>query len=125
MGRLNAPPTVPRPRLAHRAEFWALRAALGALSRTDWRRAGDIGARLALLGYRPFGIRRVVVEKQVAAAFPELGAAAVTAIARGAYEHLGRVTGMLAESNDKLPPELGSCLAVAIHGYRRGQRQRL
>lgn len=90
---MNAPPTVPRPRLAHRAEFWALRAALGALSRTDWRRAGDIGARLALLGYRPFGIRRDVVEKQVAAAFPELGVAAVTAIARGAYEHLGRVTG--------------------------------
>ncbi|MGI8843672.1 MAG: lysophospholipid acyltransferase family protein [Gemmatimonadaceae bacterium] len=90
---MNAPPVAARPRLAHRAEFWALRAVLAALSHTDWQRAGDIGARVALLGYRPFGIRRNVVEKQVAAAFPELGAAAVTAITRGAYEHLGRVTG--------------------------------
>lgn len=77
----------------HRAEYWALRAAMGALGLTSWRRAGDIGARLAMLGYRPFRIRRNVVEKQIAAAFPGSGAEDVARIARGAYAHLGRVAG--------------------------------
>jgi KDO2-lipid IV(A) lauroyltransferase len=79
--------------LAHRAEYWALRGAMGALGLTSWRRAGDIGARLAMVGYRPLGIRRRVVEKQIAAAFPELSVPEVTRIAKRAYAHLGRVAG--------------------------------
>jgi KDO2-lipid IV(A) lauroyltransferase len=43
-----------------------------------------------VLGYRPFGIRKRVVEKQIAAAFPELSHEAVTDLARQSYAHLGR-----------------------------------
>jgi KDO2-lipid IV(A) lauroyltransferase len=89
----RAIPASPPATLAHRVEYWALRAVMGALGRVDWRRAGDIGARLASLGYRPFGIRRKVVERQIAAAFPELDGRAIARISRAAYENLGRVTG--------------------------------
>jgi len=76
--------------LAHRAEYAAFRAVVGALGSLDWERAGNLGARIGALGYRPLGIRRRVVERQVAAAFPDLDEADVNRIARGAYEHLGR-----------------------------------
>jgi Kdo2-lipid IVA lauroyltransferase/acyltransferase len=85
--------------LAHKAEFTALRAVVGALGALEWRQAGNIGARIGSLGYRPLGIRRRVVERQIAAAFPGLDDADVRRIARGAYEHLGRAsieTAMLA-----------------------------
>jgi KDO2-lipid IV(A) lauroyltransferase len=58
----------------------------------DWERAGSIGARIGALGYRPLGIRRGVVERQIAAAFPGLPDAEVKRIARAAYEHLGRTS---------------------------------
>src|SRR3954470_23433115 len=74
----------------HKAEYTALRAVVGALSRLDWETAGNIGARIGALGYRPLGIRRGVVERQIAAAFPELAEADVRRIALGAYENLGR-----------------------------------
>jgi KDO2-lipid IV(A) lauroyltransferase len=63
---------------------------VGALGTLDWRRAGDIGARIGAFGYRALGIRRRVVERQIAAAFPELDEDNVRRIARAAYEHLGR-----------------------------------
>ncbi|HET7458929.1 MAG TPA: lysophospholipid acyltransferase family protein [Gemmatimonadaceae bacterium] len=78
------------PTLAHRAEYYAVRAAVGALDTLSWRRAGDLGARLGALGYRPFGIRRAVVERQIAAAFPEMSREQVLRTARASYEHLGR-----------------------------------
>jgi KDO2-lipid IV(A) lauroyltransferase len=78
--------------LAHRAEYLALRGAVAALERLPWEGAIGLGARLGALGYRPFGIRRRVVERQVAAAFPEMGEPDVRRIARAAYEHLGRTT---------------------------------
>ena len=74
----------------HRAEYAALRAVVGALGALDWRRAGNIGARIGGLGYRPLGIRRAVVERQIAAAFPGLAEKGVTRVARAADEHLGR-----------------------------------
>lgn len=83
---------VRRPTLAHRAEYYALRGTVGALASLPWRRASDVGARLGLLGYRPLGIRRDVVRAQIAASFPELDAAGVDRIARGAYESLGRTS---------------------------------
>jgi KDO2-lipid IV(A) lauroyltransferase len=58
----------------------------------DWERAGRIGARIGALGYRPLGIRRGVVERQIAAAFPGLDVANVKRIAHAAYEHLGRTS---------------------------------
>jgi KDO2-lipid IV(A) lauroyltransferase len=89
-------PPVPSPQspvavsLAHKAEYTALRAVVGALGVLDWESAGNVGARLGALGYRPLGIRRRVVERQIAAAFPGLDEADVNRIARRAYEHLGR-----------------------------------
>jgi KDO2-lipid IV(A) lauroyltransferase len=78
--------------LAHKAEYTALKVVVGALGRLDWRRAGDVGARIGALGYRPLGIRRKVVERQIGAAFPGLDEADVRRIARAAYEHLGRAS---------------------------------
>ena len=85
--------------MSHKAEFTALRAVVGALGALNWEQAGNIGARIGALGYRPLGIRRGVVERQIAAAFPGLGDDDVRRIARAAYEHLGRAsieTAMLA-----------------------------
>jgi KDO2-lipid IV(A) lauroyltransferase len=62
------------------------------LRAVSFRRAGEIGARIGMLGHRPLGIRRAVVERQVRAAFPGLGEAEVVRIARAAYAHLGRTT---------------------------------
>ena len=76
--------------LAHRAEYYALRGVVSALDRMPFRRAAALGERLGALGYRPLRIRRAVVERQVAAAFPERPRDEIQRIARGAYEHLGR-----------------------------------
>jgi KDO2-lipid IV(A) lauroyltransferase len=78
--------------LAHRTQYAALRGTVRALQRLSWGRAGDVGALLGTVGYRPLGVRRRVVERQLAAAFPELSPAEVQRTARAAYEHLGRVT---------------------------------
>lgn len=78
--------------LAHRAEYGALRLAVGALERVGFQRAARFGARLGALGYRPLGIRRAVVERQLAAAMPDLSSRDVQRIARGAYAHLGRTS---------------------------------
>jgi KDO2-lipid IV(A) lauroyltransferase len=73
-------------------QYAALRGVLGALGKLGFRRASDFGARLGRLGYAPLGIRRGVVERQIAAAFPDWDAARVESTARGAYENLGRTT---------------------------------
>jgi KDO2-lipid IV(A) lauroyltransferase len=76
--------------LAHRAQYWALRGAIGALDTQPWSRAATLGAAIGGLGYAPLGIRRGVVEQQIAMAFPEMSPREVRATARGAYRHLGR-----------------------------------
>jgi KDO2-lipid IV(A) lauroyltransferase len=78
------------PTLAHRAEYYTMRATVGALRALPWEAACTIGEKLGALGYRPLGIRKRVVEKQIAAAFPDLGHDAVVDLARESYEHLGR-----------------------------------
>ncbi len=88
--------------LADRAEYAALRGAMGALGALRWNRARRFGAALGGLGYRPFAVRRWVVEKQIAAAFPELDERAVAELARASYRHLGQVTAEAA-----LLPRLG------------------
>src|SRR5688572_5724376 len=77
--------------LSHRLEYAGLRAAVAALSALRWRRASSLGGALGRLGYSPFGVRRRVVERQIAAAFPEWNAERVAQVARGAYDHLGRL----------------------------------
>ena len=80
------------PSLAHRLEYGSLRAIIGLLGAMRWKRAVRAGAALGRVAYQPLGIRRGVVESQIAAAFPELGEPEVRSIACGAFEHLGRVT---------------------------------
>ena len=65
---------------------------VGLLGALPWRLATAIGARIGTLGYSPFRIRRRIVERQLAAAFPDWTADRVAATAREAYAHLGRVT---------------------------------
>ena len=77
--------------IAHRLEYAGLRTAVAALSALRWRRASALGGALGRLGYWPFGVRRRVVERQIEAAFPEWDAARVAQVARGAYDHLGRL----------------------------------
>lgn len=77
--------------IAHRLEYAGLRTAVAALSALRWRRASSLGGALGRLGYSPFGVRRRVVERQIAAAFPEWNADRVAQVARGSYDHLGRL----------------------------------
>jgi Kdo2-lipid IVA lauroyltransferase/acyltransferase len=85
-------PTRPvrKPTMAHRAEYYTMRATIRALGALSWDAACKIGERLGALGYRPLGIRKRVVERQIAAAFPELDREAVVNLARDSYKHLGR-----------------------------------
>jgi Kdo2-lipid IVA lauroyltransferase/acyltransferase len=88
---------------AQAAEFYALRGAVRVIEMLSWANAGRFGARLAELGYRPLGIRRAVVEQQIAAAFPTMPPAEVQRIAREAYRNLGRNAAEIA-----LTPRLGA-----------------
>ena len=81
---------VKKPTLAHRAEYYAMRATIGGLRALSWDAACKFGEKLGALGYRPLGIRKRVVERQIAAAFPDLGPEAVVNLARESYAHLGR-----------------------------------
>ena len=77
--------------LGHRAEYLALRGLTGLLGALPLSWARRIGSAVARLGYSPLGIRRNVVVRQIAGAFPELPEAEVRRLARAAYGHLGRV----------------------------------
>jgi Kdo2-lipid IVA lauroyltransferase/acyltransferase len=81
---------VRKPTLAHRAEYYTMRATIGALHALSWDAACKVGEKLGALGYRPLGIRKRVVERQIAAAFPDLSREAVVNLARESYQHLGR-----------------------------------
>ena len=81
---------VKKPTLAHRAEYYTMRATIHGLRALSWETACKFGERLGALGYRPLGIRKHVVEKQIAAAFPNLDQAAVKRLAEESYRHLGR-----------------------------------
>lgn len=88
--------------LAQAAEFYALRGAVRAMEMLSWSNAGAFAARVGELGYRPLGIRRAVVEQQIAASFPDKDRAWVDRIARESYRHLGRNAAEIA-----LAPRLG------------------
>lgn len=76
--------------VSHRVEYAAMRTAIAALRVAGFSTARRVGEKVGALGYRPLGIRRDVVERQIAAAFPRHDAAEVRRLARAAYEHLGR-----------------------------------
>jgi Kdo2-lipid IVA lauroyltransferase/acyltransferase len=88
--------------LAHAAQFYALKGAVRAIEMLSWPRAGSLAAAIGELGYRPLGIRRPVVEQQIAAAFPDWPRAEVDRVARAAYRNLGRNAAEIA-----LAPKLG------------------
>ena len=88
-----SPPRAARPVvLRHRVQYAALRAIIGGIGSLGFKRASALGGQLGLLGYRPFGIRKRVVERQIEAAFPDWDRARVEHVARAAYESLGRTT---------------------------------
>jgi len=78
--------------LSHYAQYYGIRGSAAALRRLSFERAGAIGERIGMLGYKPLGIRRAVVKRQVAAAFPGLAGSEVARIARASYASLGRTT---------------------------------
>jgi Kdo2-lipid IVA lauroyltransferase/acyltransferase len=82
----------PHPSLAHRAEYAALRGAVAAVERLSFASASAFGARVGRLGYRPLGVRRAVVERQLSAAFPDWTPEHVAQVARESYGHLGRTS---------------------------------
>lgn len=67
-----------------------MRAVFAALARLDWDTACSIGERIGELGYSMLGIRKHVVKRQVAAAFPGLDDAGVERVSRESYRHFGR-----------------------------------
>lgn len=79
------------PRFTHRAQFAALRAVVGMLSSLPLSWARAFGSGLGKLGYWPLGIRRRVVVRQIAAAFPEFDERRVRETAVRAYGNLGRM----------------------------------
>jgi KDO2-lipid IV(A) lauroyltransferase len=78
------------PTFQHKVEFHSMRAMFGALSKLRWETACRFGERVGELAYRPARIRRDVVERQIAAAFPGIDRKEVERIARASYRHLGR-----------------------------------
>ena len=109
------------PTLAQRAEFYPLRIMIRALGMVSWDRACRIGARIGAAGYRPLRIRGDIVEKQIAAAFPEKSPAEVDRIARASWEHLGRTAIEMA-----LLPGLGNGgvlgLVETVEGWEHVER---
>ena len=65
---------------------------MGVLGLFGWRVAGRVVGLLARLAYWPFGIRRGVCERQIAAAFPDFSKARVKEVAVKSYDSLGRTS---------------------------------
>ena len=82
---------VKKPKLRHWAQYVAGRGVLTALSTVPFFVARKTGRWLGRLGYSPLGIRRNVVRRQIAGAFPEASAQQVEALVREAYAHFGEV----------------------------------
>ncbi len=92
MTAVATPANTRRPTLSHRLEYLGTRAAVGVLRLLGWRASSWVGGHIARLVYRPLGIRRDVVERQIAAAFPEWSAEMVRSCAAQSYESLGRTS---------------------------------
>jgi KDO2-lipid IV(A) lauroyltransferase len=95
--------------VAHRAEYYALRTMMKGLQHLPWEAACAVGERLGRLGHWPLGIRKDVVERQIAAAFPEWTEEQVKKTASASYAHLGRTSVEAA-----LLPALGAGAAIGM-----------
>lgn len=78
--------------LAHRLQYVATRVIVWLLRIPGWRVASAAGALLGRVAYWPVGIRRGVVERHLAAAFPDMPRNERQRTARAAYESLGRTS---------------------------------
>jgi KDO2-lipid IV(A) lauroyltransferase len=81
---------IPAPTLAHRAEYLLLRSVIGFSGLLGEGGAARLGGALGRLAYRPFGVRRELVEAQLRASFPERDEGWIRRTAAGSYAHLGR-----------------------------------
>ncbi len=116
MSEVVAPASRP-PTFAHRLEYAALRGVSAIFGRVSFAHAGAIGARIGAFGYRPLGIRRRVVEAQIAAAFPAMSREEVRATARDAYAHLGRVTAETAHMSARGAAHLHTVFEPEVDGW--------
>lgn len=82
---------VVKPGLLHRVQYAFGRGVLALSGAVPFNAARGVGRFLGRLGYRPFGVRRTVVERQIAAAFPDLPSPAIDGLVRDAYSHFGEV----------------------------------
>ncbi len=77
---------------SHWLQYLAIRGIVSVLRLIGWRAASQVGALLGRLAYSPVGIRRRVVQRHIAAAFPDYTPAQVERTAIAAYESLGRTS---------------------------------
>jgi KDO2-lipid IV(A) lauroyltransferase len=82
---------VVKPRFVHRVQYAIGRSVLALLGAIPFGAARRLGRGLGKLAHTPFGVRRKVVERQIAAAFPEHDARTVDALSREAFGHFGEV----------------------------------
>jgi Kdo2-lipid IVA lauroyltransferase/acyltransferase len=83
------PPRRP-PNARHRAEFLLLNTAAVAGRLLGAGAAARVGSALGGLAFRPFGVRRGLVEAHLRQAFPDRSGDWVSTTARAAYRHIGR-----------------------------------
>ena len=78
-----------KPRFVHRVQYAAGRGLLALLGMVRFDTARAIGRSLARMALSPFGVRRNVVERQIAAAFPDARADEVKAlVVEGSEENI-------------------------------------
>lgn len=108
-----------RPTLRHWLEYAAVQAA-SLLARGAGRRASDaFGRGLGRLAYRPFGIRRAVVEEHLRRAFPDQSGAWVHATAAAAYAHIGaEAMALLRLAGDEAEQVLARTEVVGLEALR-------
>lgn len=80
-----------KPRLVHRVQYAIGRTLLALLGAIPFNAARRVGRGLGRLAHSPFGVRRNVVERQIAGAFPEKDAAQIDTLSRDAFSHFGEV----------------------------------
>jgi KDO2-lipid IV(A) lauroyltransferase len=80
-----------KPRFVHRIQYAIGRSVLALLGAMSFDTARRVGRGLGRLAHTPFGVRRKVVERQIAGAFPEKDAGQVDALSRDAFSHFGEV----------------------------------
>ena len=80
-----------KPRLVHWIQYGIGRTLLAVLGAMPFETARRVGRRLGRLAHSPFGVRRKVVERQIAGAFPEKDLNQVDELSRDAFSHFGEV----------------------------------